>query len=221
MNTQATICVMGDHVKFESARDFLDKPYIIGATAGVGNSTHMVPEILNALVGTKFRIIPGYTSTSNIVLGIERKEVDGLCGWGWDSAQVQAAQAIDAGRLRVGIDIGNRRHPELEKRNVQFVMDLAPEGVDKQALNLLLSPQDYGRPFAAPPGVPEERLTALRQAFAATLKDPAFLADAKKARLEIQYSSPEEIADAIRQAFAAPEEVKKRAIGLMAAARKK
>lgn len=221
MNVQATICVVGDHVEFNSARDFLAKTYIVGATQGVGNSTHMVPEILNALVGTKFKIIPGYTSTSNIVLGIERKEVDGLCGWGWDSAQVQAAQAIEAGKLKVGIDIGNKRHPDLVKRNVQFVMDLAPDGIDKRALSLLLSPQQYGRPFAAPPRIPEARLASLRKAFAETLKDKAFLADAAKGRLEINYTPPDEIEEAIKMAFDAPEEVRKRAISLMADARKK
>lgn len=221
MNILATICVVGDHVKFESARDFLERTYIVGATAGIGNLTHMVPEILNALVGMRFKIIPGYTSTSNIVLGIERGEVDGLCGWGWDSAQVQAAQAIDAGKLRVGIDIGHRPHPDLAKRKVQFVMDLVTEGVDKQTLSLLLSPQYYGRPFAAPPGIPEARLAVLRKSFAATLKDPAFLEDAKKARIEINYAPPEEIVEAIRMAFDAPEEVRKRAISLMAEARKK
>ena len=221
MNVQATICVVGDHVQFKSAQDFLQKTYIIGATQGVGNSTHMVPEILNALVGTKFKIIPGYTSTSNIVLGIERQEVDGLCGWGWDSAQVQAAQAIEAGKLKVGIDIGNKRHPDLAKRNVQFVMDLVPDGIDKQALALLLSPQQYGRPFAAPPGVPGARLAALRKAFAATLKDKAFLADAAKGRLELAYTPPEEIEEAIKMAFDAPEDVRKRSVSLVAEARRK
>lgn len=220
MNIQATICVLGDHAPFKSARDVMERTYIIGATQGVGNSTHMVPEILNALVGTKFKIIPGYPSTGSIVLGIERKEVEGLCGWGWDSAQVQAAAAIDAGKLRVGIDIGNKRHPDLAKRNVPFIMDLAPDGLDKQALSLLLSPQEYGRPFAAPPGIPKARLAALREAFAAALKDKAFLEEAGKARLEINYTPPGEIEKAVQMAFDAPEDVRKRAIGLMAEARK-
>lgn len=221
MNTLASICVLNDSVPFKSAKDFLEREYIVGATQGAGASTSLVPEILNALVGTKFRIVTGYTSTSTVLLGMERKEVDGMCGWGWDSAQVQSAAAIDAGKIRVGIDIGNVPHPELARRKVPFVMDMLPDSTDKQALHLLLSPQNYGRPFAAAPGVPADRLAALRTAFAAALKDKAFLEEAGKAKLEIIYMPPEEIARAVKAAFDAPEAVRRRAIDVMTKASKK
>ncbi|MFM1816230.1 MAG: hypothetical protein RLZ98_2925 [Pseudomonadota bacterium] len=221
MNTQATICVLSGAVEFKSAKDFFTREYLIGATQGLGNSTSLVPKMLNTLVGTKFRIVTGYKSTSNVVLGIERNEVQGLCGWGWDSAQVQAASAIDAGKLKVGIDIGNSRHPDLAKRNVPFLMDMVPEGLNKDALRVLLSPQSYGRPFAAPPGVPADRLAALRKAFAATLKDEAFLAEAAKAKLQISYMPPEEIEKHIKDAFAAPEAARNKAISVLTDARKK
>lgn len=215
MNTLASICVLSGQVPFAGAKDFMQREYIVGSTQGAGASTSMVPEILNALVGTKFRIVSGYTSTSTVLLGIERKEVDGLCGWGWDSAQVQAASAIDAGTIRVGLDIGNVPHPELRKRNIPFVMDMFADGVDKQALHLLLSPQHYGRPFAAPPGVPVERLAALRKAFAETLKDKQFLEEAAKAKLEIIYMPPEEIERAVKAAFEAPDAARTKAIDVM------
>jgi len=214
MNTQATICVLGPHVKFDSAKDFVSREFIIGATQ-INGSTGVVPSMMNALVGTKFKIVAGYKGTGDVTLAIERKEIEAMCGWGWDSAQVQADSAFENGQLRIGLDIGNIRHPELARRKIPFVMDMMPDGLDKEALGLLLSPQNYGRPFAAPPGIPSDRLAALRKAFDETLKDPTFLADANNAKLQILYMSPDDIAKSIKAAFDAPEAVRKRAIEVL------
>lgn len=96
-----------------------------------------------------------------------------------------------------------------------FVMDMMPEGIDKQALQILLSQQEYGRPFAGPPGVPPARLAALRKAFADTLSDSEFLAEAAKAKLEIMHMRPEAIETSIAAAFTASAEAKRRAIEVM------
>lgn len=220
MNEQSTVCVMAQHVEFSSAKDFLTKEYVVGSSQR-GTSTSAIPEMLNALVGTRFRITLGYTGTSTIMLAMERKEVDGMCGWGWDSALVQALPAIEGGKIRLGLDIGNKPHPDLKKRGVPFVMDILPDGQDKAALQLLLAPQHYGRPFAGPPGMPPERLAALRKAFMATLADKEFLAEAERARLEIRPMPHQEIEAEVANAFAAPETVKKKAIEVMNLAAKK
>jgi hypothetical protein len=172
----------------------------------------MIPQILNSLVGTKFEIVRGYEGTNPIVLAMERKEVSGLCGWGWDSAQVQAHDAIEKGDLVVGIDIANERHPELQKRGVPFVMDMLPDGENKRVLRLVLSTQYYGRPFAAPPQVPQDRLAVLRKAFADTMKDDKFLAEAKKMNIEIRYLPPEKILGAIKAMYEEPKHIQERAL---------
>jgi tripartite-type tricarboxylate transporter receptor subunit TctC len=211
INVQATVCVLAPHVPFTSVKDLLSREYIIGSSQR-GTSTSAVPEMLNALVGTKFKIVLGYTGTTQIMLGMERKEVDGMCGWGWDSVQVQAMQGVETGKIRLALDIGNTPHPDLKQRGVPFVMDMIAEGIDKQALQILLSQQEYGRPFAGPPGVPPARLVALRKAFADTLSDSEFLAEAAKAKLEIMYMRPEAIEKSVAAAFTASDGAKRRAI---------
>jgi tripartite-type tricarboxylate transporter receptor subunit TctC len=214
MNVQSTMCVLSQHAKLGSTKMMLENEFVVGGT-NAGSSISIIPFILNSLVGTKFKIVLGYTSTSTILLAMERREMDGMCGWGWDSARVQALQLIESNAIRLALDIGNEPHPELKARGVPFVMDMLPDGANKLALRLLLGPQDYGRPFGAPAGIPADRLTILRTAFRQTLRDGAFRADAEKAQLEIRYGSPEQIERAIAAAFDAPIAVQEHAIDVL------
>ncbi len=91
-------------------------------------------------------------------------------------------------------------------------MDLVKEGEDKAALQLILSTQVYNRPFATPPGVPADRLQALRAAFAQTLKDSTFLADAARGNMDITYMLPSQIESLLVAAFQAPQRVQNRAV---------
>jgi hypothetical protein len=187
---------------------------VVGAS-NAGSSLSIIPHILNSLVGTKFKIVQGYTGTNEVLLAMERKEMAGMCGWGWDSLRVQALGQVESQVIKLALDIGTEPNAELKPWRVPFVMDMLPDGNDKQALHLLLGPQIYGRPFAAPAGVPAERLEVLRNALRETLLDPAFLAEAEKARLQIQYSSPAEIERLIQGAFNAPQAVRDRAINVL------
>ena len=209
MSITSTICAFTDKAGVKQLADVVNKEVVIGASAG---STSMIPAILNSLVGTKFRQVKGYESTSNILVAMERGEVDGVCGWGWDSAKVQAMSALERKAFGIGLDIANEPHPDLKKLGVPFVMDLMKDGPNKQALDLILSTQYYNRPFAAPPGTPADRVAALRKAFADALKDKALLEEAEKARMDIDYLTPEQIMGALDKAFAVPADVQKRAI---------
>jgi ABC-type phosphate/phosphonate transport system substrate-binding protein len=106
------------------------------------------------------------------------------------------------------MQLGMRKHPAHPE--VPLVLDLAKTKADRQALELMLSPTLYARPFAAPPGVPADRLNALRAAFKETTQDPAFLADAEKSKLEIEYVSDAEIIEVLKQAYATPKEIVER-----------
>jgi tripartite-type tricarboxylate transporter receptor subunit TctC len=214
MNVQSTMCVLARHVQLASTRTLLEKEFIVGGT-NAGSSISIIPFILNSLVGTKFKIVQGYSGSSTILLAMERREMDGMCGWGWDSARVQALQLIDRNAITLALDIGNEPHPELKARGVPFVMDMLSDGHNRRALHLLLSPQEYGRPFGAPAGIPADRLATLRTALRQTLEDKAFLADAEKAQLEIRYGPPEHIKSAIEAAFDAPAAVQDHAIGVL------
>jgi tripartite-type tricarboxylate transporter receptor subunit TctC len=209
MSMTSTICAFTEKAAVRQLSDVANREVVIGASAG---STSMIPAILNSLVGTKFKLVKGYESTSNILVAMERGEVDGVCGWGWDSAKVQAMSALERKAFAIGLDIANEPHPDLKKLGVPFVMDLMKEGANKQALDLILSTQYYNRPFAAPPGAPADRIAALRKAFADALKDKTLLDEAEKARMDIDYLSPEQIMGALDKAFSVPADVQKRAI---------
>lgn len=217
MNVLSTVCVTARHVKLESPQAMLDRQFVVGGS-NTGSSLTIIPYILNSLVKTKFKIVKGYTGTNDVLLAMERGEMDGMCGWGWDSLRVQALDQVERQDIRLALDIGTDRHPELRARHVPFVMDMLPDSTEKLALRLLLDPQNYGRPFAMPEGVPADRVEALRSAFRSTLEDPAFLADAGRAQLEIRYTGPTQIEAMIRSAFETAQVVRDRAVSVLSQA---
>ena len=209
MSTTSTICAFTKNAQVEKPADIFAKDVIIGTSSG---STAMIPAILNSLAKTRFRGVKGYDSTNNVLLAMERGEVHGVCGWGWDSAKVQARSYLENNAFKISLDIANEPNSDLKAMGVSFIMDLVKEGEDKSALQLILSTQVYNRPFAAPPGVPADRLDALRTAFAQTLKDSTFLADAARGNMDIEYMSPAEIERLLGAAFKAPQRVQDRAV---------
>lgn len=112
-NNTSNVCVLSPRANIKTGKDLLSREIIIG---GSGGSTTYIPSFLNAAAGTKFKIIAGYKSTNDIIIAIERGEVDGLCGWGWDSAKGNAKSFFERGVLRVGLDVGGEPHPELSSR---------------------------------------------------------------------------------------------------------
>jgi tripartite-type tricarboxylate transporter receptor subunit TctC len=208
-NNTSNTCVFSPRAGIASARDLLDKKVVIGASGG---STDFVPNLLNALIKTRFDIVKGYKSTSAILPAIERGEVDGICGWGWDSAQVNGRDYFARGVFAVGLENANERHPELAARGVPFALDLAKDSETKDILRFVFSYLVYVRPFIVPPEVPADRLEALQKAFAAALKDADLLAEAEKSSVEVRYVSPEQAKAALAQAFDAPEAIKERGL---------
>jgi hypothetical protein len=201
--------VFGKRAGIATADDLRNKKVIIGASGG---STEFVPNLLNALIGTKFSIVKGYKSTSAIMPAIESGEVDGLCGWGWDSARVNGRDYFNRGIIRVGLECANERHPDLAAQGVPFMMDLTRDEEVRKVLTFLFSYLVYIRPFVTPPGIPADRLRALQDAFAVTLKNPDLLAEATKVGVEIRYASPERVRAAMGQIFDAPDAIKTRAL---------
>ena len=208
-NITSNICVFSKRSGIASAQDLLRTPVIIG---GTGGSTEFVPNLLNALVGTRFTVVKGYKSTTDVMPAIERGEVEGLCGWGWDSARVNGRDYLARGVISVGLECANERNPELAALGVPFMMDLTQDGETKKILNFLFAYLVYIRPFVTPPDISPERLKALQTAFAATLKDPEFLAEAERGGVEIRYASPERVKAALSQIFDAPDATKARAL---------
>jgi hypothetical protein len=137
---------------------------------------------------------------------MERGEVDGLCGVGWDSLQASSAERLRDGALKVIVQVNVE--PIEELKGVPQVMDLAIDAQAREVLEFLVSRQYIGRPFAVPPGVPQNIVTALRRAFDETMADPAFLADAKKTQLEVTPVSGEKVQAHVAKMLATPERIK-------------
>ena len=209
MSIASTICALSGKAKNLKAKDLFEREITIGASGG---STAMIPTLLNSLAGTRFNVVRGYLSTSNVTLAMEKGEVDGLCGWSWDGARVNAKDMLARGVATVALDIAIQPQPELKAVKVPFLMDLLPDGENKDVLKIILSTQVYNRPVAVPPGVPADRLRALRDAFAQTMKDREVQAEADRLGLDFEYLSPEGILKLINGALDAPARIQERAV---------
>ena len=175
----------------------------VAASGATGNSAIM-PKIVNRFLGTKFRVIGGYTEGSGVTLALERGEVDGVCGMSYSTLKTTHPDWFRDHRVNVILQIGLNRLKELP--DVPSAIDLV-SGHDKEVLELILIRQEMGRPFAMPPGVPADRAAMLRRAFDSALKDRAFLSEAQKLSLEIDPLTGEQIESLLAKAYGAPKAV--------------
>lgn len=169
--------------------ELFTKELIVGGDA-VGSAPVDYPVAANVLLNTKFKVISGYKGTDAIDLAMERGEVFGNGGLGWVSAKVRNAGKIASGDIKIIAQYGFRPHPDLP--NVPL-FKLPENQLDRQVLEILYARDETGRPFFAPPGIPSDRLQTLRSSFEAMLKDPQFLAEAKKLNLSINPVSAAEL----------------------------
>ena len=165
----------------QSIPDLFTKELVVGGIAP-GTATVDNPLIMNGFLNTKFKLISGYSSNTEVDIAMERGEVKGQAANGWVSAKTRNGAWLKEGKAKLIAQYGHKKHVDLPDVPL---FDLPSNPDARQALEILFARQDYGRPFIAPPGVPEDRIAALRKAFMDTMKDPEFLADAVKARLEI------------------------------------
>jgi tripartite-type tricarboxylate transporter receptor subunit TctC len=186
---------------------------VVVAAAGATSNTAIVPRVLNTLLGTRFKIVTGYDSGTGLNMALESREVEGICGLSWSTLKASRPDWIRERKLNVILQMALDKLPELA--DVPSALDLVGDSADRRVLELILIRQEMGRPLVAPPGVPPARLAALRDAFAATMKDPGFLAEAGRLQLEIDPLGGEAIAKLLAGAYAAPRDVVARAAALV------
>lgn len=181
-NKEVSVCAAWHTTPVQTFKDLLTQEMVIGGT-GPGGTTNVFPNVLNNVLGTRFKVVLGYPGLNDILLAMERGEVAGTCGFSWSTAKSRRPEWIENNRIRVLVQTSLEKHPELP--NAPLITDLADDPDDKKTLEVVFASQLFSRPFLAPPDVPADRLEALRDAFIATMKDPAFLAEAEKQNLEI------------------------------------
>ncbi|MBI4488119.1 MAG: hypothetical protein HY694_03455 [Deltaproteobacteria bacterium] len=164
----------------------------MGATAP-GSTYDDLPKILNLTLGTKFKVVSGYEGTGTILVAMKRKEVEGGC-WTWESARTTARPMLDAtGDEKLTPFLIHRRWQDPEVKDLPLIPEVLQKDEDKlAAYRTWAGTYEFQRPFSVPPATPKERLQLLRKAFADTMKDPEFLAEAKKTKFPVTYVSGEE-----------------------------
>ncbi|MFZ3338017.1 MAG: tripartite tricarboxylate transporter substrate-binding protein [Xanthobacteraceae bacterium] len=211
-NNEVSVCVALLSSGITRFDDVLTKPLTIGST-GVGDDTYQFPALMNAELGTQFKIVTGYPGGNDITLALERGEVQGRCGWSWSSIMTTRKDWITSKKIIVLVQMSLSKHPDLP--DVPLIMDLAKTAEQRQIFKLIFARQVMGRPFAAPPGVPPDRVAALRAAFDETMKDKAFLDDAAKGKFEINPVGGEALDALVKEIYQTPPEVTKKAAAIL------
>jgi tripartite-type tricarboxylate transporter receptor subunit TctC len=185
----------------QSLAELRSKDLVVGATAP-GTTMADFPLVVNDVLGLKFKVVRGYEGTPQINHAIERGEIQGQGGIGWAAVKAQVPQWITERKIKVIAQYGLKRHPALA--DVPSMLELAASEPDRQALAMLFARAEYGRPYFLPPDVPPERVQALRRAFDATMKEPAFVADAARLQLDIDPMTGEEVQALVAQLARTP-----------------
>jgi tripartite-type tricarboxylate transporter receptor subunit TctC len=171
---------------------------IIGST-GPGANTHDFPLLLKDLLGVKLKIVSGYSSSADIMLAVERKEVDGRAG-----SYTSLRQFIDRGLVHPVI---RARSTEAGVENLPVDESFAPNPRAKAIMALRSAPEVVARPYVLPPKTPAEIVRAYREAFAATIKDPALVAEAAKAKFDLEYTSGDEALKVMKEVLSQPKDI--------------
>ena len=204
MNRDVSLAMSWHTSKIKTFADLQQHQLLVPGT-GAGADFEILPLAFNRLAGTKFKIIEGYRDTPIAALAMERGELDGLAYWSWSSIMAAHPDWIRDRKVNLLFHTGLDPIPEVPA--VPGLRNLVTNPTDKAALAFLLAREIIGRPFLAPPDLPPDRAAALRSAFAATLRDPAFLQDAKRTRLDVSLVTGAETDALLKNSAGAPQEV--------------
>ena len=196
--------VITDRAPVQKLDDLFKRELVIGASAS-GSASVDFPAVTNAILGTKFKIVSGYPAANVVVkIAMPAGEVDGCSVYTLSGLRTQLAREYAEGKVRILAQWGMKQDPQIPDVPL---MPLGKTKDDHQLFELLYARGNYGRPYMLPPGVPPERVAALRQAFAAVFKDPAFKAEVEKQKLEVDFISADEIAGLTERVMATPPSV--------------
>jgi tripartite-type tricarboxylate transporter receptor subunit TctC len=200
-NNEVSVCVALTSSGITRFDDLYTMPLTIGST-GTGDDTYQFPALLNAVLGTKFKIVTGYPGGNDVTLALERGEVQGRCGWSWSSLKATRLNWVLRKRIVVLVQLSLSKHPDLP--NVPLIMDLAKTDEQRAIFRIIFARQTMGRPYAAPPDLPEDRLAALRKAFMDTMTDKEFLYDADQNKFEINPVNGGQLEALVKEIYRTP-----------------
>jgi tripartite-type tricarboxylate transporter receptor subunit TctC len=202
--TETFIVVITDKARVQTLDQLYSNELIIGASAS-GSASVDFPVVANAILGTKFKIVSGYPAAGMIVkIAMPAGEVEGCSVYTVSALKSQHERDWKSGKIRILAQWGTKKDPQIADVPI---FPLGKTEADHQLFELLYARQNYGRPYMAPPGVPAARVAALRSAYAAVFKDPAFKEDAERLKLDVSLISADEITQFTERVMATPPEV--------------
>jgi tripartite-type tricarboxylate transporter receptor subunit TctC len=181
INSEVALAASWHSAPHRTAQDLFEKELVVGATNGIDPET--TPRLLNALIGTKFKVVTGYPGVTEVILAMERGEVQGIGDWSVSSIKTARPDWIPQKKINVLMQIALQKDPEFAQ--VPFALDFVKNEADRKVMELYLTQKTVARPVLAPPSVPADRVAALREGFAALAQDKDFLADSAKAKLDV------------------------------------
>jgi tripartite-type tricarboxylate transporter receptor subunit TctC len=208
MTKDVTLCVTWSASPVKSWNDVLTRQATFGGEGPAGDPD-IFAKLYKNVFGAKIKLATGFPGTTDITLAMQRREVDGLCGISWSTVKARYGNWVAEKKLNILLQAAPVRAPDLP--GVPFAHDLAKTQEQRQMLDFAIASEVLARPFVAPPGIPAERALILRTAFDATLKDPAFLADAKKTMIDIDPVNAAEAEAVVASLYALPKDVVQKA----------
>jgi tripartite-type tricarboxylate transporter receptor subunit TctC len=204
MSNDTSMCLTGSKSAVKTWQDMLTVPVVMGGQYAAADSD-IYAHLYNNVFGAKIKLVSGYPGTNDITLAMLRGEVDGICGLSWGTIKVAHPEWIKEKSVNLLLQAALEKAPDLP--DVPLALDLINDPEKKQILFLHFAPQAMARPFAAPPGIPQDRKQALIKAFDETMKDPDLIAEADKERMDLAPMTGSAIDDLLRQLYAIPKDV--------------
>jgi tripartite-type tricarboxylate transporter receptor subunit TctC len=192
--------------------DLFSQELVVGGN-GSGSDPDVFALLLKNVFGARIKLVTGYPGGNDIGLAMERGEVSGRCGWSWGSLKSRNAAWLKDKKVTLLAQFALARHEDLP--DIPLIMDFAKTEEQQQIMRLAMARQVMGRPFLAPPGIPEDRRNALRQAFDQTMKDPEFLAETKQADMQVDPVTGKTIDELLAALYRTPREVIQKAAAAM------
>jgi tripartite-type tricarboxylate transporter receptor subunit TctC len=203
-DNDASTCFAWHTASVKTFDDLLQRELIVSGTGTAGDAV-LFPRLLNDVLQTKFKVITGYPGSTESLLAMERGETHGFCSMGFVTPEVTRRQWVKEKKVNVLVQLALQKNKD--HLDVPLALDYAKTTPDRQAIEFAVSPNLFARPFAAPPGMPAERVKMLRQAFNDTMADADYLADAAGRGMHVQLVTGEEIETVLKRIYAIPEPV--------------
>jgi tripartite-type tricarboxylate transporter receptor subunit TctC len=204
MNREATLAMSWHTSKVKTFEDLQQHELLVPGT-GAGADSEIIPLAFNSLAGTKFKIISGYRNSTDAALAMERGELEGMAYWSWTAVKSIHPDWVPQKKINLLFHTGTK--PVAEIPDVRLIRNLVTDPTNNRALEFILAREILGRPFLAPPDLPADRVKVLRDAFVATLRDPDFLKEAAKAKLDVDVVTGAEVDQVLKDAANAPASV--------------